>query len=705
MPSQSRSHRAELLRADEEQLDRAAIKLRSGNGFVIALCPPKLWPAALGRLRDKIPGLTLPDPVEVGDAWQMLDALVEQVKRDDRILSMTLGGDRMSALDGLNLHREKVLKGGPVILWLPDADELMKMRERAPDAFSFRSTMVVVRGDGGVMPAPKGEEPEAITRARARLRRARTPIDRAAESAELAHHLVRVGGHAEAEQVLRAALPELSDAASEDEDEVRARLCTEIFEIAVARGRIGEALAAAKDALEVIDRVPMGRGLPLRVEVLSSFPGATDGVDRARVEEAERILLAYGLAPEAAVSTYSSYVRVAADLGDLRQARRRCDRLRAAADRDIAAQTLLWWARASIADTAGDFLESERAYREAGNLHPAAEPPLLLSMNFIHRGELAAAERLLEKAAHRRASFVSGLRAGLLLARGCVAEAQAYYRASVQDALSAGSDQDMFSACTVTAQSALLCEDAERMSADIFGQVLADLQLGIDLLPPAPGVPPWYPIQLLSLRAALLSLTPDTLPQALDLSRQALDLAHKTYPDLSPETARALADHLLTAKQPDEALSTIATVEPYATANGFLKERARLLADRVLALVLRNDPADAITPHMTALREACAATDSPRITAETLRDLAKRLPPTCTTPDPHVLAEEAHALFLAMPMPAEDARCLEIMGDVDLALGRPDEARRRYQAARARLERYGLGLRVPLLTRKLEALP
>ncbi len=55
-----------------------------------------------------------------------------------------------------------------------------------------------------------------------------------------------------------------------------------------------------------------------------------------------------------------------------------------------------------------------------------------------------------------------------------------------------------------------------------------------------------------------------------------------------------------------------------------------------------------------------------------------------------------------MPMPSEDARCLEIMADVLLARGQREEAKRRYLAARARLERYGIGLR--LLSRKIDAL-
>ncbi|WP_437754875.1 hypothetical protein [Sorangium sp. So ce1389] len=44
------------------------------------------------------------------------------------------------------------------------------------------------------------------------------------------------------------------------------------------------------------------------------------------------------------------------------------------------------------------------------------------------------------------------------------------------------------------------------------------------------------------------------------------------------------------------------------------------------------------------------------------------------------------------------------MDDILLERGRAPEAKRRYVTARARLERHGLGLRLPLLSRKIDAL-
>lgn len=112
------TRRAHLLHADEEQLDRAVIALRGGTGFVLALCPPELRPEAEARLRDRITGLTPSEQVVVSSEDEMLSALVEQVGQSHRLLSLVLERNVDAALDALNLHREKVLKGGPVILWL-----------------------------------------------------------------------------------------------------------------------------------------------------------------------------------------------------------------------------------------------------------------------------------------------------------------------------------------------------------------------------------------------------------------------------------------------------------------------------------------------------------------------------------------------------------------------------------------------------------
>jgi len=55
-------------------------------------------------------------------------------------------------------------------------------------------------------------------------------------------------------------------------------------------------------------------------------------------------------------------------------------------------------------------------------------------------------------------------------------------------------------------------------------------------------------------------------------------------------------------------------------------------------------------------------------------------------------------------MPANEARSLELAGDVLAARGKPAESKRRYLMAQGILERRGLGPRLPLLETKIEQL-
>jgi tetratricopeptide (TPR) repeat protein len=714
MPAIPASRSPHLLRADEEQLDRAAPALRSGTAFLVVVCPPALRAAALARLRSKVPGLAMPDPVEIGDAWKMLDALVEQAGRQDRVLSLTLGGDEGGALDALNLHREKALKGGPVILWLPDVDALVRMRERAPDAFSFRSTMVVVRGDGGPLPVPRGEESEEVARWRKQLKRARTPLERAVAGQALAEELRARGRNNEAAVVARKALDTVAEATNDEEHIARARLCRTLGVIARNKGSEAQKLFWYKCALTDVGSVSFTRGIDLEVLIKTTFPGPLRGLDRRRVNDAMKLVQDYGLSPELKSQALRSAWVVAAAIGDLRKARtlmaeyvslsifdRKIDQANAAKFMGV------------VYEDAGDFVAAESAYREAATRLFAEGSSLAAQSNMkdlaLARGELGSAEVLASEANEGAEDLTKASRAkgdaGIAFAKGDLEVAVAGFCQSLHEAEAEHSDTYVLACCNSLVNVALAADDAERLSVAWTHMIMREIDCARDFLVFGPDGPPWYAIKYLNIRAQLLALTPDTLLQALVLSREAIDVARSAYADLLPESGFIQASLLLGSGNPHDALSVIANVEPYAAENGFLKERGYLLTDRVWALVQCGEPAASIAPHITALREALAATDSPRITAEILSYLARCLPPTSTTPDPYALAEEAATLFIAMPMPAEDARCLEIMGDVLLARGRSDEAKRRYQAAHARLSRYGLGLRIPLLEKKIAALP
>ena len=241
-------------------------------------------------------------------------------------------------------------------------------------------------------------------------------------------------------------------------------------------------------------------------------------------------------------------------------------------------------------------------------------------------------------------------------------------------------------------------------SGSVLGKVAAEMDVVEDISRSITNndPPPWYPIGFLELRADLFIRT-DRQREAFDLAHRALDLARTTCEDIIPETGRALADHLLRTDHPDEALPLLADIEPEAVSRGMLKELARIRAARVLALVLRNEPPTAIEPAMTALREALETPAPPASRPRPCR-LRHPPPPATTLPDPLALATETHTLFVEMPMPAKEARSLELAGDVLAARGDTFAAKRRYLTAKGILERRGLGLRLPLLSSKIERL-
>jgi tetratricopeptide (TPR) repeat protein len=683
-----------LLHADEEQIDRASIAIADGTAFIVALCPPEARPAALTYLGTHVKHLAFPESVEMGTADEMFAALSEQVEQKNRVLSLTLGRDVLGSFDALNLHREKVLKGGPVILWLDDVATLRTMRERAPDAYSYRTTMMVIRGDGGALAGPSKEESEHIATLRKRLKRARTPLARADEALDLAGALRASGRVEEAAESAHYGLLGITNPREDSDFMARALLCRELSTIHHNRRQRAQSLHWARRASVEVEPVSLTKSLRARAAIWGTWPGPYNTRDRRMIGEALSLVHRFGL-------PMRDHYQVLLATADIALAQGNIPKLRSLAAQEREHRSLEpmanYWALVLDADLflrKGALLDAERSYRIAADYALANALSVgMANSRVVHcmvlRGELDAADRLMP-------------RLFTLLARGAVDDALLLQNNWMAVAIEGQIDGDIFDVTARIAEIALSAHHAQRLSLQQIESILSDLELAHDVIMElsGPDGPEWYPIQLRSRRAEVLRIAGKPA-EALDLLRQTLDLARKTYPDLIPETGRALVDHLLYAHQFDEALVLIDEIEPIALEKEFLEERARLVADRILALVGKNTAAEEIAPHVHELRSALAATDSKRITAETLRHLAERLPTTTTFPDPISLADEAHRLFVAMPIPAEEAMCLEIMGDVLASRGQIEEAKMRYANARGRLERHGLLLRVPLIEEKL----
>lgn len=703
-----------LLASDQEAIERAARALRRGTGFVIVVCAPGLVTAARACLEARA-GVLRPT-VRLGTGEEMLAALVEVAEAGEggAIYSLAVSGDARPAMVALNLHREKLLRGAPVVLWLDDAAAIQALREIAPDAYAFRTAVIVVEGDGGLLPRRTTDEPDEVVQWRKRFKRAKTPLDRARAGGNLAEALRRAGKLAEAERIAQAALDGLRVAKNDEELDARVSLLGMLAVIFHTMGFVGRARGTLEQALVEAEPLPIAKGAPRRTLFLASMPGPFF-YDPEAAKEALDIARRWGVEPAILAWVLHAVAVVSSNLGDLRKARDALNEYqRLFPILNSYTKAAGRHALAKVALRAGDFPAAEGLFRGTADLSVASGADTAytdhraLEYLFL-RGELTAAERLLQslEITEIGEKWSRLARCKLQRMRGEVEDAFLLVRDAIQYAKSHSKDELLLSGHQELANLTMAAHGAARLPPAELDRAMADLQAGErdSLALTGPEPPPWYPITFRSLRASIRALTPTCLSEAAVLAREAFELARATCPDLVPLCGRQLADHLLSSKQTDQAIAILHVVENEAVQRGLLEELAHIRAVQVLALVQQGSSDEALDERLRALRAALESTDSPRITAETLLTLARHLPPTCTRPDVLALAEEAQVAFFEMPMPAEEARAIEVAGDALLARGHPEEARRRYAAAKARLERFGLALRIPLLERKLAGMP
>lgn len=322
---------------------------------------------------------------------------------------------------------------------------------------------------------------------------------------------------------------------------------------------------------------------------------------------------------------------------------------------------------------------------------------------FLLRDELGAAERLYDALFDRACK--DDICASLLAARAELSGAVSTLCGCLNRAVAGGRDGLHVGFIDKLLGILKDAAEAEQLPPDLLSAALPDIEIAEDVSVSitGPDRPPWYPALFRHLRARALALVPGRMEEALALDREALTFAKTAYPDLAPQYARTLAEHLLAAGHLEDARTVAEDHQPIARERGILREHANLLATEIAARARLREPAEVIDSRMAHLRDVLMESGSPRVQAEVLLFLVTHLPPDVPHPDIVALAEEAHALFTEMPIPAAEARCLEAAGDAFAARGRPDDARRRYLLARGRLERLGLALRLPLLERKIAA--
>jgi tetratricopeptide (TPR) repeat protein len=712
-----------LLLRDEEDLAKAAHLLGKGRStFLLMVCPPPLRPAVLGFLRGRLPGETIDEPRLVSDAESLPGMLKEAGNEGAAILSLVLANDDVRT--ALNWHREKLRRGqARVLVWLDDVDALRQLRQQAPDACSFRDSILLLQGDSG-LPDIEVKEPPELERVRMRLKRARTALEQAEEMGNVAEWLRVLGRLDEAREMVHQGLARLHG--QEDKDRfcfLRANLYDTQVGVELTAGRLVAAWRQSREGSRSLAGCGSRECQRLRIRYLSLCPAPPTLVcDRENAMAALAQARAMSTDTELLVQTLQSAAIVCAKRTNLRRARRL---LRQIPPTGKAIDRGNWLGGcADIEQMAGDFTLAEqrwneaiRSYASAGAQRLTLSTMLRLCAARFERGEWRLAESLIAGLRSDQGDMSSGAPVGrnfpgllrlhsqLAVIRGDIAAALEGHRYLMTLAAREKSDEIHFEACADLVDLLLQAYEAERISTEDLATADAELELAEDVVLSIAGRdPPWYLILYPGLRAELLATRPERLPDAIRIEREALALARSSWPELAPMRARALASHLLRSGEPQEALAVIEAAEPEALGEEMLGELARLAALRLEAQVMLGASQEILTASLGSVRQAIADTDSRRLHADLLRDLARRLPPLAEHPDPLALAEEAYTLYLDMPMPAGEARCLELAGDLLLARGRREEARRRYRLARGRLEHFGLALRLPLIERKLAAL-
>jgi hypothetical protein len=706
-----------LLVRERDELGTVAMLLHEGRRVVAFLvCKAELRPAALGYLRERS-GVAVPDPILLDDPGQTLDVLTEAEGRaPNEVLSLAIDKGPDEVLRTLNWHREKLRRGASVLIWIDGIDGLRALRATSPDAYSFRDITVIVQGADPVLVKPLEEEPLDLSLARLHYIAASSPRDRAAAAVVLADALRLYGSVDERRAVALDALAQIPRDVNPDEEARLMRVGLYATLTDRADGQIAQAWRWANSGLSELDSSLSAEGRLGRILLLTKMPSPL-GADHRTIGLALAEIQPMVDRPDVQFHVLFRAATGWTIRGNLCEASRLLRISLATPELSIHNKAVTIMHQGAVNCDAGRLAIAEERYR--------ASSVLLMTDVINHsslvreratcarlKGEHESARRMLEGI---RTNFghdstvqfrVTGALAELrILDEGDVVRGLAELRALMHESAAAFRDQYLYDACSSYVACLRAAQEADRIAPSDLADADAELEIAEDVaLSIARDDPPWYTVLFPGLRAEILALRPDRLTEAIGVARSAVERARAVWTDAVPMHARALVDHLVRAGHFEEARAELARAEAEAEAQCHLRELARLRALAVAVLVRTAAPAADIDVKMASLRVTLDETCAPRITADTLLELALLLPPEPSRPDPLDLLDEAHALFLDMPIVAKEARCLEVMGDVLVARGDAAAARRRYLAANGIYERYALGLRLPLLTSKLDRL-
>ncbi len=438
------------------------------------------------------------------------------------------------------------------------------------------------------------------------------------------------------------------------------------------------------------------------------------GIDADAVRTLDEMAAAPGLKPPVLVWIGIRTAELLKRRGDLRRARLRLEAAATVTTLDANSGRVIFHSRGRAARLAGRLTEAEALHEEACALFGPG-PARLVTAEMERatcaqlRGDLERARAVLRPLheASNVAAPAQRLWLDLDLEEGRVEPALRGLEALLDRATAAKHDKSLYETARAYVDALTRAHEAEALSP-------ADLATADGLLAVATSTAvtiagdefPWYRVLFGGLQGELNALRDggqhgDGVP----LLESAWRLAVAEWPDAAPPHARALVHALLACGRIDDAGRVLDEAIPAAIAQRHLGELSRLAAARVALLVRLGEPASVVGVAIGEMRLVLDETDAPRLTADTLLELARLLPDASREPDPVKLVDEAAALYAEMPIPARQARCLEAQGDIFRARGQRKHASMRHHAALSLLSAQGLGLRIPLLRRKAGVAP
>jgi hypothetical protein len=687
-----------LLVREEEALERAVLCFAAGDaGLVLVVCAPAVrslaW-ACLSRATEMVlsPARAMHSGEEVIAALSEDDA-----GREGEVFTLAIPPDD-TVVEALNWHREKLRRRRrPVLLWMDTPEILAKIRERAPDAYSFRDDVVEI--EGFEFPTiPPMEEPASLRRARRRYERAKSSRESVLTAAQYVTELRQVDVLQEAMRIGVRALGALEKMSALDEELLKA-LGAVVHEAASASERLGLVSAGERlraRGIALLRKGPDTRSRQVAEISLSAWRTAAPLLrDPAVVPEVvEALMMAEPTVLHAHVhAIVTSDVEVARSRlyfaeASLAHARS----LHGISQFNEAIAT----ARGAIVDeAAGRLVPAERVLRDVVRLlhgRLAVLPIQMLSALLVSAGELGVAAQLVECLPEPiDVDYLCAPR--LLLAEGHVGDAVRLIETDLREAILSQRDMSVLKLSTLLVESGERARDAG-VAVDL-ARLDALLAKEAEALYAFTDPFPWFRVMMPSLRARLLARSPDTLERAIELQRASFERAKADHPHIAPSRGCLLADHLVRAGQHTEALAVCDEAEALARARLRPRDLAETLAVRLRALVALDAPEADRRRALDAMEAALDETGAPRPRAEVWLALARSLPAGATLPDPLRLADDARALFEAMPMPLPEGESALVAGDVLAARGAVAEAVARFHIARRRHARYGIKLFLP----------